>query len=83
MAPGTKKTSISLKPELVDWAEVRAAELGFENSFSAYVAWLIQRDRKANASSAEVFSEDRVEYSETLSKKRQTTSSSKPKKKVA
>jgi hypothetical protein len=44
MPPGTKKTSISLDPELEERAKKRAAEKGFQYSFSAYVAALIRDD---------------------------------------
>lgn len=44
MPPGTKKTSISLDPDLEARAKERAAERGFNYSFSAYVASLIRED---------------------------------------
>lgn len=42
------KTSISLAPDIVKQAEERAKELGFENSFSAYIQKLIREDLEAN-----------------------------------
>lgn len=47
MPPGTKKTSISLDPELESRAKERAESLGFKYSFSAYIAALIRDDIKA------------------------------------
>lgn len=40
----TKNISISLDPELLAQAKKRAKLYGFENSFSAYVAFLIKED---------------------------------------
>lgn len=48
MPPGTKKTSISLDPDLEQRAKQRAEQLGFKYSFSAYVASLIRDDIKAH-----------------------------------
>jgi hypothetical protein len=46
--PPTKKTSISIDPTLAARALRRAAQLGFQNSFSAYVAKLIREDLERN-----------------------------------
>lgn len=46
--PPTKKTSISLDPSLENRAKQRADELGFANSFSAYIAKLIRDDLATN-----------------------------------
>ena len=40
----TFKTSVSIRKDLYQRAEARAKELGFENSFSAYVSKLITDD---------------------------------------
>ena len=53
MPPGTKKTSISLDPELEQRAKERAAQRGFKYSFSAYVAELIREDLKTHARAEE------------------------------
>lgn len=45
------KTSISLAPEIAKLAEERAKELGFENSFSAYIQKLIREDLEREATS--------------------------------
>lgn len=48
--PRTHKTfAISLHPKLREAALVRATELGFQNSFSAYVAKLIGEDVRNHA----------------------------------
>lgn len=38
--------AISITPDLLQLAKQRAKDLGFENSFSAYVKWLITEDLK-------------------------------------
>jgi len=38
------RTTISLNAPLYEQAQRLAARRGFQNSFSAYVAWLINRD---------------------------------------
>lgn len=43
-----KTVSISLTPELIELAKNRAIELGFKNSFSAYVAKLVEEDVNAH-----------------------------------
>lgn len=49
MPPGYHKTSISLSPEVATAAAKRARELGFENSFSAYIQKLIREDLARDA----------------------------------
>lgn len=48
MPTRTQKTSISLPASVIASAKERAAECGFENSFSAYVAKLIKDDLARN-----------------------------------
>jgi hypothetical protein len=39
-----KRTSITLNSDVMSVGKTKAANRGFENSFSAYVAWLIKKD---------------------------------------
>lgn len=45
----TVNTSLSLAPDFLEQAKARARELGFENSFSAYVAKLIRDDLRVSS----------------------------------
>ena len=44
MADDSVRKTISLQPEVYRIGEENARRRGFAQSFSAYVAWLIQRD---------------------------------------
>lgn len=39
------RTSLSIDPAILEIGKTNAARRGFRHSFSAYVSWLIERDR--------------------------------------
>lgn len=49
-----KRTTISLPEETAEAATLNAKRRGFQNSFSAYVAWLIERDGEGGVQREEI-----------------------------
>ena len=49
-----KRTSITLEDSVYDAGQEIAAQRGFRQSFSAYIAWLIQRDANGAVSREEL-----------------------------
>lgn len=47
------RKTISLAADIYQRALARARLLGFKNSFSAYIAWLIERDAESSATERE------------------------------
>jgi hypothetical protein len=43
---GTVRKTVSMPKEVFEAGESNAKRRGFKNSFSAYVAWLIERDHE-------------------------------------
>jgi len=52
--PPIKRTSITLTPRVYEAGLEIAAQRGFRHSFSAYVAWLIERDAQGGVVREEV-----------------------------
>jgi len=46
----TQVKSLSIEPPTLKLGKSLARKRGFKNSFSAYVSWLIEQDRKRQAS---------------------------------
>lgn len=56
MPPEYERTTITVRSDLMNLAKRRAAELGFENSFSAYISYLAKKDLADHPETARHFS---------------------------
>lgn len=58
MADDLKKATVSMSQKIYERGKTNAKTRGFKNSFSAYVAWLIERDDQGAVAREKLKSEE-------------------------